>query len=420
MSWELVYTSAPKGLRPGSSGFCTVAATAGLSVQASARMESLSGYEFHFALSDPRAEQNPANYAHTRIRADGEQTSVLSCVAFGGADHTGRSNVIAHHFGLSNGERGPAGPAAMLFDMAKAGRLRRSWRQAPKILPAADVGLYGTEIVARPSAAGWQRLTGDAGWAAGLVRAIREDAKLPAFVIYEPGTDVLSLFAESLALLPPENRWDVEFATYYTATPSGCNYHWRGILAGSPATREISRYPGATVIDLTKPLGKPVEDDYTRGARDGRIVGPPSPKARTSTDGDPTCPPSAATLGGYAWEGAMSDQWAGIHQKPLRGAGQGRYAGRLKVLSAGLAVVAFLLVVTNIVTISMWSAARQGRSDKGDRSAFGRLGRHARRRSRVSGNHRPGLNQSSGLVVGPESEVGPLARHAVHNPRGFP
>ena len=30
MSQEIVYTSAPKGLKPGSSGFCTVASTAGM------------------------------------------------------------------------------------------------------------------------------------------------------------------------------------------------------------------------------------------------------------------------------------------------------------------------------------------------------------------------------------------------------
>ena len=45
MSIELVYTSAPRGLNPDSTGFCTVATTPGMNPQVMAKLEGLSGYE---------------------------------------------------------------------------------------------------------------------------------------------------------------------------------------------------------------------------------------------------------------------------------------------------------------------------------------------------------------------------------------
>ncbi|HUT56918.1 MAG TPA: hypothetical protein VNA25_03470, partial [Phycisphaerae bacterium] len=72
MSLELIYTSVPRGLGPGSSGFCTAAATGGMSRQVVTRLEALSSYQFHFNLSDPRATENPVNWAHTQVRIGAE------------------------------------------------------------------------------------------------------------------------------------------------------------------------------------------------------------------------------------------------------------------------------------------------------------------------------------------------------------
>jgi len=127
MSTELVYTSAPRGLKPNSSGFCTVAASAGMSRRARMKLEMLSGYELHFSLSDPKASLNPVNYAHTRVDLDGEMRSVLSRIAFAGAGYSGRSNKIAHHFLLDRHEQLPIGPAAMMLQMEKEGRFRSAW-----------------------------------------------------------------------------------------------------------------------------------------------------------------------------------------------------------------------------------------------------------------------------------------------------
>ena len=99
-------------------------------------------------------------------------------------------------------------------------------------------------------ATAWGALTGDPGWAGVLAEAFLTDPKHPAFVVFRPGMDLLPLFAEAIALLPPSRRWDVEFSTYLTQAPGGITYAWRGVLEGSPEAANARRLPGALVIDL--------------------------------------------------------------------------------------------------------------------------------------------------------------------------
>jgi hypothetical protein len=274
VSLELIYTSVSRGLSPGSSGFCTAAATGGMSRQVMGKLEALSGYSFHFNISDPKANLNPVDYAHTQVRIGSETLSVLSRVAFCGADYSGRTNKIAHHFLLERGEQLPGGPAWMMRQMAQK-TFVAAYSGEPKNLPKRDLR---AAFPATPGPAGpattWQITTGDAGWAGMLVKAFRENPKVPAFVVFSPGQELLPLFEESLAVLPAEERWQVGFATYYTALPTGCQYHWRGVMAGSAAAREMARFPNATVINLTASLGRAPDNPFTEAARTGAVLPP--------------------------------------------------------------------------------------------------------------------------------------------------
>jgi len=287
MSYELIYTSARAGLKPKSSGFCTVAATAGMSRQVMMKLEMLSGYAFVYNLSDPKADLNPVNFSHSRIAIGGDKFSVLSRVAFAGADHTNRSNKIAHHFLLASSEHLPIGPAAMMAEMVRTGVFREKWTEGPKELsPRCLSSMAGANGAGKPGPARhWERLTGDAGWAGVLVQAFRDKKNVPAFVVFEPGMDLLPLFVESLALLPPDERWSVLFSTYYAAAAPTVQYHWRGVLAGSKAAREILRFPNATAIDLTKSLPPLQDNDYTIAARTGTVLQPA--KTRTPVAAKP-------------------------------------------------------------------------------------------------------------------------------------
>src|ERR1700678_3159054 len=97
MTQELFYTSAPRGLQPGSTGFCTVAETRGLSPLLRERLEDLSGYRELFPPHDARAGQNPVAWSHSRFTIQGKSVSVLSRVGAAGVDHSQRTNKFAHH-----------------------------------------------------------------------------------------------------------------------------------------------------------------------------------------------------------------------------------------------------------------------------------------------------------------------------------
>ena len=94
--------------------------------------------------------------------------------------------------------------------------------------------------------------------------------------------DVFWLLREAMALLTPEERWNVTYNTYFTSLPAGATCVWRCCIADSEALREGRRNPKATVMDLTKPLPEPsAENDYVRRARAGEgpavAVPPPEP-----------------------------------------------------------------------------------------------------------------------------------------------
>src|SRR4051812_48689210 len=103
MSHELLYTSAPRGLKPGSAGFCTVACTADLPTRLASTLEGLSDYR-----SIPG--KNPAAWSHLKVIDGIRELSVLSrrCAA---VDHTGRQSFFAHHVVLDASERPRGGPA---------------------------------------------------------------------------------------------------------------------------------------------------------------------------------------------------------------------------------------------------------------------------------------------------------------------
>lgn len=277
MSHELIYTSVPRGLRAGASGFCTVAMTAGMSDAMAERLEMLSGYRPVFALGDPQAASNPIVWAHWRVTIGDRARSVLSRVAFAGADYSQRSNKFSHHVMLDAGEQPPGGPAWVL---RQVGMMESAWPGDPRILPAGRAIPVGD----RPASIckTWQALTGDAGWAGVLADAFRSDPAKPAYLIFNPGSNMLPLIEEAVALLPASMRWQVTFATYFTDLPMGATCVWRCVVAGTPAAREAVRTgPRSLVIDLTQELGPAADGPLTQAARTGRLpvldVPPPGP-----------------------------------------------------------------------------------------------------------------------------------------------
>ena len=268
MSEELVYTSVPRGLKQGSSGFCMVAMSEGMREQWVERLEMLSGYRPVFPLGHPSSKMNPVNWAHWHITVGGRTRSVLSRIAFAGADYSQRSNKFAHHLVLEPSEQPPAGPAWLMMQPEV---MLTSWEEEPRYLPDTRALPSGDQPPGHCKE--WEALVGDAGWAGALAETFRDDPTKPAYLIFSPGTNLLPLFAEALALLPQSLRWQVTFSTYFTGLPAGTSCNWRGVVAGSASATEIRR-PSmpSKVFDLTKPLGTAPDSALARVARTGMIL----------------------------------------------------------------------------------------------------------------------------------------------------
>lgn len=246
MGQELLYTSAPFGLKPGSRGFCTVLSTQGLPAPLATALESLSGYRPAYPPSDARSHLNPVVMSHLKVQVAGRSWHVLSRIADYGLDYSQRPNKLAHHVVLDPGELVEAGPADLLNAPSF---MRTEWHEEPRLVPAKTVRKLGSPR--RAVCQAWKDLTGDAGWAGVIAESFQRDPKRPVFLIFEPGQDVLPLIAEALSLLPPQRRWEVTFSTYFTGLPQAVGCTWRCMLAGSTEAHQSLRFVKALRIDLT-------------------------------------------------------------------------------------------------------------------------------------------------------------------------
>lgn len=280
MLQELIYTSAPKGLKAGSRGFCTVASTAGMAVNVADRLEALSGYRHIFAPHEAQAALNPVAFSHWSLTIGGQQYHVLSRIGEAGVDYTHRSNKIAHHVALEPADLPPCGPAALL---AAPGFVQAKWDGEPRLLPAGRK-LPQVEAPIAPCRH-WEKLTGDAGWAGVLAQtAVTTPARVVALLV-QPGVNLLPLFVEALALAPARARWQTTFTTFYMKQPAGAECQWRCVFDDSPEWQSMRRIPQLLVLDLRKSLGRAPDGPLVESARTGQPVQHRAPSASTATSG---------------------------------------------------------------------------------------------------------------------------------------
>jgi hypothetical protein len=264
MSHELHYTSVPRGLKPGSRGFCTVGLTPHMPGPLVDRLEALSGYQPVFAPHDLSAALNPIVLSHLHLNVGGKVWGVLSRVGPAGLDYSGRPNKYAHHVVLEGTERPAGGPAWLV---AQHGFLQTAWEGEPSEIPKGRIPPDGDR---QPGVArAWQSLCGDGGWAGVLAEGFLADPRRTVFLIFQPGMDLLPLIIEALALVPASRRWDVDFSSYFSELPHGVTCAWRGVLEGSDQAKNALRLPNATVIDLCQAMGRAEGGALVHMARTG-------------------------------------------------------------------------------------------------------------------------------------------------------
>ena len=247
MSQELLYTSSQKGLDPTKRGFCTVLATAGMPSNLSGQLERLSAYKHHFPAGSEEASQNPVALSHVTTRINGRLTSILSRVSDYKLDYSGRSNKLAHHIVLDSSECCDAGPAWLL---KQPGLMRTDWNGECANIP---VGPNIPEGQQRPAVCKtWEHVTGDAGHAGQIAEAVQQSSK-PIWVIYSLSQMalLLDLLNEVVALLPPEQRWDATFSTFFGQDSPDISCKIRCVVENSDLAR-MARSKGI-VFSLVNP-----------------------------------------------------------------------------------------------------------------------------------------------------------------------
>jgi len=251
MAFKLVYTSASKGLKEGSFGFCTVACSRKLSERTITALEAFSGYRRLFVDAE-RAVQNPIVYSHVLLD-DGETTQrVLSRIADAGLDYSGRNNKIACHLILEHTELKEAGPAAFFTDPQL---FEKRWEGAPKSF---DKPFELPDLTSTVSSCEeWKKTTGDPGWAGVLASTVYTDR--PVVLIVRPEQNVLALYQEALSLLSSAMRWQATFSTYYAKTPPGIQCQWKATILGSREAQTTRAIPNVLTLDLTAPMSSTPE-----------------------------------------------------------------------------------------------------------------------------------------------------------------
>ena len=267
MAREIVITSVPRGVKVGRTGFQVAMQTAGLRDDLVAMLEKMAGYRHLPAGSGP----NPVTYFHRIARTLAGPAHVLGRIVDAGVDFSKRSNKLAHMVILEPtdvGFLGKSSPATTLLSIE--GRLATSWPGKPEER-ATRFPIVGIPPSFPAVCSTWQHVKGDAGWAGVLAdRAVRSQPTLVIGSNSSPAScrQMLVLFQEALAIVPPAKQWLVTFDTT-SLTMDGIL--WRGTYAGSPESQ--ASQPGLLVIDLARPGPVPTDlaaSDLVQLARTGR------------------------------------------------------------------------------------------------------------------------------------------------------
>jgi|GEM_PF-1468380 len=261
MAQELLFTSAPKGLKPGSSGPCIVQMSESMPPLLMHRLESLSAYRVANDGHDPIP-----SLSHVLVDMNGMRRHVVSRVAHAGTDHAGRVNRLAHHLVLHGEELGLGGPAWLVqqpvFKTEWDGRV--AYLEGEAWLPEGP-----TQPV--HVCANWKTVTGDAGWAGVVAEAALAPSPKPVWIIHRWNAPVVALLDEIVSVAPSRERWKITFSTQFTQPLPGAECTIRFCLAGTDAAHAALHAEGQ-VLDLSSPGRLDRSGGLVAVARSGRAV----------------------------------------------------------------------------------------------------------------------------------------------------
>ena len=281
MARQLIFTSAPQGLEPGRSGYCTVARHKDIRSRLVRELERLSVYDYNQQGEGPKAKVA----LYRKLALGSEEFFVVSRINDAGLDYTNRTNYIAHHLILDSFEIATVpSPAEIL---ANWNGWKTKWEEGPRYLQdSEEVDLAPFKSPALIPANGWLAATNDPGNAAILVSP---SIKKPVMLEVHPGQEesLLKLFAESSALPKLSlDAWDYSFTTFLQENDDAKSFSWIG-ARGQPATERLKQGGTPNYLDLRdfsqSKVVDPIDDDLAHIARKGpkaKAAGAKSPKTR--------------------------------------------------------------------------------------------------------------------------------------------
>lgn len=211
MPLSLVFTSAPQGLTPGRSGFCTVARHREIPERLVTLLEGM---------GTPNGNSSTAVFTFRRLDAAGQSWYILSRFTAGGLDYTQRDNRLAQHLVFTEEEAAALPPPA---DIASRwhGWIEK-WDGEPRWLDPIKLQLKaGRPLI---PCSHWRKVTGTGAKAAWLIAG--ESASNISLINAKDTDELLQLFAEASALLGRAS-WSANFTTQASITGSE-GFAWCG------------------------------------------------------------------------------------------------------------------------------------------------------------------------------------------------
>jgi len=220
MPLQMIFTSAPRGLVAGRSGYCTVARHRSIPDRLAQILESV---------GTPHQNPQGATYTFRIIEASNANWFVLSRFVARGLDYSQRDNRLAHHLIFTAEEAAVLPPpAAIAF---RWNGWLTEWTKEPTWLTEDTRPLILDNAPSLRPAAGWREFSGTGAKASWLVNEVG-----PATLcLTQPPEEkvLLRLLAESAALLE-QSAWYATFTTNVIVTGSD-GFHWAvGSVAGRP------------------------------------------------------------------------------------------------------------------------------------------------------------------------------------------
>jgi hypothetical protein len=267
LTQEIIHTSAVRGLKQGSHGFCTVRSTFGMAHNLATLLEKLTAYNHAYKHLEKKVDDHPVNYVHYTTMLGGTRYHILGHVSNAPLDHTNRSNKLAHLVAFDESEIDPsntAGPAAEALAIENNHLWRRKWdpHDQPSILRNDErITLPVAELTDPASCETWKQVTGNAKWAAELVNR-GGDQPVPIIFSDSQKDHCLKLVAEALSLIPPQQRWDVTFSTYFSSSlPTKVKCRWQFLLDTTELGKKARRSLRVKAIDLPTIFAKKLQPE---------------------------------------------------------------------------------------------------------------------------------------------------------------